>query len=246
MAYKHKIRLIKMDVVQRNCPLADSSREHGLYIEIVSAALQGNLSLLLVWASGANVKRLIRNIRYSRVVKRHHVLFNGDKSVWLYMVKESSGILRTIHESGGLLSSSIVISGGVKRFIVIIPSSNIRLLKARARENLESRGLRVLIEDVTEKFTESPQLLSGIFIPYSFVKIDLLNRLTPIEKKILLNILENGYYKWPRKSKVEELAKKHRISKSTMSYHIRNAERKILETLIRKYSLLDENVYRSG
>ena len=149
-----RVRLLRLDVSQRGCPLADASRDYGVYVEVTSAALRGDDSLLMVWASGRRLRELFRTLRGSSAVRRAHVLYRDNHSAWLYIVKKSSGILKTIYEAEGILASSIVISNGTKRFTVMVPSNNVGKLRQAASRNLESRGFRVRIVDATHLLQE--------------------------------------------------------------------------------------------
>jgi predicted DNA binding protein len=56
------------------------------------------------------------------------------------------------------------------------------------------------------------------------------------EFKVLLTAFNHGYFEYPRRCKVKEVAKRLGIRSSTFIYHIRNAERKIIrEYLIKNY-----------
>jgi len=44
----------------------------------------------------------------------------------------------------------------------------------------------------------------------------------------------DGYYKWPRGKTIKEIAEDMNISKVTCLHHLRNAEIKILEALIKE------------
>ncbi|MEB3806546.1 MAG: helix-turn-helix domain-containing protein [Desulfurococcales archaeon] len=235
-----KLKLLRIDVDQRNCPLSDATRQLGSYIEITSAALQGDDSLLLLWVKGRNMREFLRMLRDSSAVKRHHVLYRDRDSAWIYMVKESSGILKTIHGSQGLLASSIIIRGGVKRFNVVLPASNMKLFKRQVSENLERRGMSVSIYTLSDDGMAGPVSTTGLHVPFSFVKVDILSKLTSMEKLLMKDALREGFFEWPRRSDLAKIAEKHAISKATLSYHIRMAEKKIFEVLESKYGLLED------
>jgi hypothetical protein len=73
--------------------------------------------------------------------------------------------------------------------------------------------------------------INKIFIeeynPNSDIKLD------DIELKILEILLEAGYYNYPRKITIGEIANMLKISESTISYRIRTAEKKIIEKFIK-------------
>lgn len=58
------------------------------------------------------------------------------------------------------------------------------------------------------------------------------NLLTDIEKMILKKSLKMGYFNWPRGMNLDAVSRELNLSKPTVLYHIRNAERKIFEKII--------------
>ncbi|MCE4599421.1 MAG: helix-turn-helix domain-containing protein [Desulfurococcales archaeon] len=240
MPRTNRVKLVKLNVIQHGCPLADSSKDYKVYIEITSAALRDGDSIVLAWASEGDIRSMLKTLRGSSWIKRFHVLYRDDDSAWLYIVKVSSGILKTIHDAQGVLASPIIIDTGIKTFTVLIPSSNLNRLKRAAHVNLEARGYKVNISDATHILKSDSLLIKGIHVPFSMVKSDIISKLTPVEKRILVDMISEGYLEWPRKSSLEKIASKYGLSKSTVSYHIRSIEKKILGMLIEKYRLLDE------
>jgi predicted DNA binding protein len=61
------------------------------------------------------------------------------------------------------------------------------------------------------------------------LKIDL--PLTKVEKKILITALQRGYFEYPKRIDMDELAKELNLSKATIDEYIRSAIRKILSRL---------------
>ncbi len=52
------------------------------------------------------------------------------------------------------------------------------------------------------------------------------------QKRVLIEAYKSGYFEWPRKTSVDELAKSFGIAKSTCLHHLRTAEFKIMKKLI--------------
>ena len=55
------------------------------------------------------------------------------------------------------------------------------------------------------------------------------------QKKVLDLAIEKGYYNYPRKIKMEDLAKLSGISRSTFQFHLAKAEAKMIPFLAKKY-----------
>lgn len=64
----------------------------------------------------------------------------------------------------------------------------------------------------------------------------LLPKLTNKQKHALLLAVENNYYGYPRKIKLEQLAKLMKVSLSTYQFHLANAEAKLLPFVAKRIS----------
>jgi hypothetical protein len=58
------------------------------------------------------------------------------------------------------------------------------------------------------------------------------SKLSAKQKKVLVEAYRSGYFDWPRKMNLNELADKFGIAKSTCLHHIRTAEQKILKRFV--------------
>lgn len=64
---------------------------------------------------------------------------------------------------------------------------------------------------------------------------NILPELTDKQKRALELAVENGYYEYPRKIKLEKLAKLMKVSLSTYQAHLRKAEKKLLPFIARRF-----------
>ncbi|MEK6847013.1 MAG: helix-turn-helix domain-containing protein [Nanoarchaeota archaeon] len=62
----------------------------------------------------------------------------------------------------------------------------------------------------------------------------LLPDLSPKQKEALTLALEEGYYSWPKRTDLHQLARKMNTSVSTFREHLRKAEVKLMPDLIRQ------------
>ncbi len=65
----------------------------------------------------------------------------------------------------------------------------------------------------------------------------LFNELTPKQADALLTALESGYYQVPKKVTTEEIARRHKVPRTTYEEHIRKAESKVLRAIAPYVSL---------
>jgi predicted DNA binding protein len=63
----------------------------------------------------------------------------------------------------------------------------------------------------------------------------MLPKLTLQQKKALVLAVENGYYGYPRKITLEQLAKQMKLSVSTYQFHLAKAEAKLMPFLMKRY-----------
>jgi predicted DNA binding protein len=87
------------------------------------------------------------------------------------------------------------------------------------------------------KFIEIMKEYKGEIVKMSFKKAayqkhDILSVLTDKQKEIIIAAQKHGYYKYPRKIKTEELAKKIGISKGTAIEHLRKGEERLMENIV--------------
>lgn len=83
------------------------------------------------------------------------------------------------------------------------------------------------------RFENSP--LADIYIP------NVMPKLSPHQKQALELAYAHGYYTYPRKTSVKELAKKAKLSLSTFQEHLRKAELRILPAII-EYQKTDRKI----
>ncbi len=156
--------------------------------------------------------------------EKYNIVNNGSYTV-LDGVKKSHHIISPISNLGGIPIFPIVIENGKENISFISYSKDVHelILEKIGEENsihsASSNKVNMgnMVQEVTSK------LLSNVFLG-----------LTPMEENIMETAYTSGFYSWPRKSDLDGLAKQFNLSKPTVSYHIRSAERKIMKALFRQ------------
>ena len=156
--------------------------------------------------------------------EKFNIVNNGNYTV-LDGVKKSHHIISPISNLGGIPIFPIVIEGGMENVSFITYNKDVHelILEKIGEDNsihsVTSSKVNMgnMVQEVTSK------LLSNVFLG-----------LTPMEENIMETAYTSGFYSWPRKSDLDVLAKQFNLSKPTVSYHIRSAEKKIMNALFRQ------------
>ncbi len=131
------------------------------------------------------------------------------------LVKKNYGVLKAIHKVGGVRAGPVVVERGFKYFPVFVP---------RYRES-------ELIKHVVE-FSPCPANVRLLRSRTTCGSVCVAPSLSVYESQILRVALEEGYFEWPRRTRLEELASRMGISKATAAEHLRRALKKLLMAYI--------------
>ncbi|MEM0158800.1 MAG: helix-turn-helix domain-containing protein [Thermoplasmataceae archaeon] len=138
-------------------------------------------------------------------------------------VKKSHRIISSISSQGGVPLFPIIISSGTENigFLTYSTEDHERII-----DTISSRN--VIISHVTERISidEVVQEIKGNIVSSFPVN------LSKTEEEIILKAFTAGFYSWPRKCSLEKLSLSFGLSKPTVSYHLRNGERKLIEFLL--------------
>mgnify|MGYP001626206418 CR=1 FL=1 len=131
------------------------------------------------------------------------------------VIKKNYGVMRALHRVGGAKVGPVTVVRGFKYFPVFIPhGSRARLIKYVKEFSPCDVDVRLLKSGTgTRPLTEVPSL-------------------TEYELYVLRVAYEEGYFEWPRKARLEDLAIKLGVSKATVAEHLRKALKKLLNTYI--------------
>jgi len=146
--------------------------------------------------------------------RQYEVAFLGDIRGMLKYV---------ILNYGGIIVSSYV-SNGVKDFTAyFITKGNDADLKFNDLHNELSIYGRVITFKVN-RLSKHAMFTSPIY------------ELTDMERKVLLEAYNKGFFNHPRNAKLDDLSREFRLSKATINIHLRNAQRKIINAYINNAS----------
>lgn len=139
--------------------------------------------------------------------------------------KIGHGMLKAVMNQDVFMLFPIIARNGMENFRLV----------SRFRADLENIVDKVGRENVVERQiidrVSISDIISGNILHSASPS---LYGLTDREIETLKVAINSGYYEWPRKNGLEEISLDNGASKVTTLYHIRNAEKKIMETLFRK------------
>ncbi|MEM1651651.1 MAG: helix-turn-helix domain-containing protein [Sulfolobales archaeon] len=137
----------------------------------------------------------------------------------ILLTKRNYGVLKAIHRVGGTKVGPVTVETGFKHFPVFIPrGSELKLLK------------------YVRKFSPCSVDAKIFRAPLDTEDLSTVPTLTEYEFRVLRVAYEEGFFEWPRRIRLEELASIFGISKATAAEHLRKAVRKLAEAYLRTYS----------
>lgn len=156
-----------------------------------------------------------------------HKITSSGKYAIIDGVKKAHGIISPIQNNAGIPLFPLIISDGREQisFLTYDKATSVEITESIGNRNvveiIESR--KITVEDLVRK------VQSGLMPSFTL-------GLTTMERDILQNAYVSGFYSWPRKYDLENLSADFNLSKPTIAYHMRNAERKLLDTIFNNSS----------
>ncbi len=154
---------------------------------------------------------------------REVAIYRREKFVNLRGVKVGHGVMDGIIETLSVPLFPVIAQEGIETFHFISfsqESIDLALDKVSVRNKIIEHNYKIITagESITGSVILSKELLRSM-------------GLTKSELEALKLAKLEGYFDWPKKKNLSEISKEMNLSKVTVLYHIRNAERKLLELL---------------
>lgn len=149
-------------------------------------------------------------------------IFESKQGLLLYGIKRSHGIMGAMVKYGNIPIFPAFAYNGKETFYF--------LTEARRKSDLT-------IEDISQNNAVCnvdlrPINNQEVFgMASNLSNFYLLSKLTEMDIHILKEALEHGYYNWPRNEDLSTISSSLKLSKPTVLYHLRNSERKIMDSL---------------
>lgn len=209
--------------IKSDCGLSRAAQSADNKIITLNIINNLNLNNLIAFTISKNTDLLKTGIVND--FKKYSFL-KGKNLVFLIGTKESHGIVPAILENSSIPIYPFYAENGAEMFQIISPDreSMELLIKSIERNNT--------IENIDyEKITDGDSMYS-IFKRIN--RITYVSELTEIEMKIIKRAFNEGFYSWPRALDLTSISKSFNLAKPTVLYHLRNAERKIVGSLLSK------------
>ncbi len=202
------------------CSIAEGSYVSKGPIMIQQARIiSGNLNHVMILASSKQNGEAMVRMNKDFIDYTAH---NTGKLMIIDSYKKGHGMLRSIMKTDAFLLYPILAENG---------SENFRLV-SRDKSVLQNLVESLDTGNKVEKAEYRSVSLNEIFWKYTQQGVSSsIYGLTEREKETIKNALFSGYYEWPRKNDLNEISKKNSSSKVTTLYHLRKAEKKIMESL---------------
>lgn len=152
------------------------------------------------------------------------VNFVKDKrGLFILGMKHGHGVMEGINETGNIPLFPVFAYQGQEHFFYLSTSRD------RSKEASEMISENNAVSSLSIKSVTGDDILglaSGLISFYQKAK------LTDTEMKVLREAYNSGYYEWPRPKDLGQVSSTLSLSKPTVLYHIRNAERKLVGSLL--------------
>jgi len=207
------IKLVSFEILHKNCWSLDT-KNYKITTRVLNKTFNKDDTFsfyLLVW--GTDVKGFIEGIKGKRQILDLEVID----------INRRFGILRLEHMGIGTITEL------VRRYNGIILSEGLNNGIEKWRVIINSKYLRTFKDEL---FRHGEVVSYNEIVPSELIPPPILTRK---QIDVLKVALEKGYFDYPKKIRGEEIASLLNMRASTFVYHLRNAEKSILEFYLKNF-----------
>jgi predicted DNA binding protein len=219
--------LWEVDVTQTDCPHILTTKKYpSLRIIVMGTELTGRYERLFSVFSASTTRELNSSLNFFQKDDRvkNFKLLSRESGVAtaLYLMSRTSMFQKTTEI--GLRIHPLVARGGKEKWYLISGESgvNIRTMISDQFTKVISMKRKRSAEIFRSFYTSVRDLLPALSISDKFSKREI---------EILRVAQEKGFFSWPRKTNLTNLSKELEMPKSTLSYHFRAMEKKMVDAL---------------
>jgi len=195
--------------------LGDLSEEFACHLSMVDCkSFNDHAMSLLVEIEGERAKEMIHQLRQSPGIRRVFSAKGDSRKTLVMIVQDSTPFCLSAHESGAFcvtcpFKTENGASGKEGRWKLLL--NDAEALKS-VGNSLAQRGVSMTVKDVSHAFHD--------------------DLLTDRQKEIMSIAYRGGYFEFPRKNDLTQIAAELKIRPSTLSEILRRAEAKIVKHYI--------------
>lgn len=211
--------------IRSECSLAETanaiqSRLFSINTYPINSELN-NVLLLLRLKDASNVSLIIKILRKDFV--NLSVASLNDESYLIFGIKKGHGVLYPIFNHDALMLYPIIALPNTESFMFLAYNKD-------DIDNIAKDIERINKIDFLnyDKVSSGNDIIKAIMRNFREIYFYDINE---TERKILLMAYRMGYFEWPKKVKIEALAKELNYTKPMVSYYLRRIEKKIIEKL---------------
>ncbi|MEL9914569.1 MAG: helix-turn-helix domain-containing protein [Thermoplasmata archaeon] len=213
-------------VKQKDCPHTETSEKFwDLFILIMHTTYDGsrqNMFSFFYSSDESNLENAIKFFASRSQISNLTVISKQNRIANLFYSSVPTSMFRKLNNIGFRVHP-VVVHKGIEKWFFINNENPVRA------DEINDENTRVVsIQTISQKkfFLD----YSAIF--YELNLMNVINRISEVETRVISSAIELGYFEWPRKINLSKLGMKLGIPKSTLSYHFRSIEKKMFQVLM--------------
>lgn len=218
-----KLKEVKFSVYHHDCHGSISTEKFpGITLTQLSPVVQlskpgTEVTYQILWGIEAGSKseldEYLKFLKGMKHTKKIEIVQRTDSSAMIfYMTRAKSSMYDKIVHSRGILINPVTTEKGLENLSVLTPTS--KDMESLMKEVGDVGQFKVA--SIRDYKPENPEV-------------------TKKQKETIAAALRMGYYEWPRKVTLDEMAKAIGIKRRALQERLRRAERKLLPQLLKKY-----------
>ncbi len=214
--------LWELEITQTDCSNVDATRNlENTYILIMNTETSDKHQNMFSIVFSSEIDELNAALQalsaHKRVSNFNLISKKGNIAMVFYSMTQTSMFRKTARL--GFRIHPILVHMGKERWFYI--NSGTRPLGEEDVSDEFTKIISMRSIGQEEFFQQYPAVFSRLNVAH------MMTMLTGEEVKLLKTINELGFFDWPRGSSLTQLSRKMKISKSTLSYHVRSTEKKL-------------------
>lgn len=214
------MRILYLEISQHDCYLCQLTKIYPnitLIVPYIETRLNEPVESGYIYVSNIDSleqSHFIINYLRSHCLDVDIILKSKDQVLLGYKMKETS-FWRFVRESASKVIFPIIAKMGVENWLIVTEKSSLKH------------------ENKLKQSEVSPSMLEGLHHIneiYSLTK--LLKSLTPAERNLIKRAYFGGYFEYPRRITIKDIARDYGVSPNTIAKRLKNIEKKVFSWLV--------------